>query len=211
MDVDGPIQEFHDESTPPECNDGNSVLEASDVEGLVMSVCDSDSDESDSDSDNIEFDRSLDNDDEREILEDAEYLEAVRKLRLPHDGSTRDDVQRDAEIQAFFDNVLQASHAVLNEISSTLQLLAVYWTSFKPLQMHQLLPPLPCLVELHINRSSILKTNFCEDPPTTAIFPKLLSLYISGDNPRKLSFGDELARLAPNLAYLRFSLSHFSQ
>ena len=91
------------------------------------------------------------------------------------------------------------------------QLLAVYWTSFKPLQMHQLLPPLPCLVELHINRSSILKTKFCEDPPTTAIFPKLLSLYISGDNPRKLSFGDELARLAPNLAYLLFSVSHFSQ
>ena len=72
MDVDGPIQEFHDESTPPECNDENGVLEALDVEGLVMSVCDSDSDESDSDSDNIEFDRSLDNDDEREILEDAE-------------------------------------------------------------------------------------------------------------------------------------------
>ena len=44
LDVDGPIQEFHDESTLPECNDGNGVLEASDVEGLVMSVCDSDSD-----------------------------------------------------------------------------------------------------------------------------------------------------------------------
>jgi hypothetical protein len=58
-------------------------------------------------------------------------------------NNLRDDL-RDADIQAFFDNVLQALHAVLNEISSTLQILAVYWTSFQPLQIHELLPPLPC-------------------------------------------------------------------
>jgi len=37
-----------------------------------------------------------------------------------------------------------------------------------------------------------------------------LSLYISGHNPRRLSFGKDLARIAPNLVYLRFSMSHFS-
>ena len=156
-----------------------------------------------------EFEGSLDSEEDREILEDVEYLKAVRDGLLPPDGNTRDDTLRDADIQAFFDSVLQAFHAVLNEISSTLQLLAVYWTSFKPLQVHELLPPLPCLVELHINRLSILTRDTYEEPPTTALFPQLLSLYISGDNPRKLSFSDELARIAPNLTSLRFSMSHF--
>ena len=161
---------------------------------------------------------SFDEEEERDILEDVEYLKAVRDGRLPYDGDTRDDILRDAEIQAFFD-VLQAFQAVLNEISSTLQLLSVYWTSFKPLQIHELLPPLPYLVELHINRSSSLGEDIYEEdtdeeedidekPPTTVLFPQLLSLYIAGDNPRKLSFSGELARIAPNLASLRFSMCH---
>lgn len=101
----------------------------------------------------------------------------------------------DADTQAFFDNVLQAFLAVLNEISSTLQLLVVYWTSFKLLQIHELLPPLPGLVELHINRSSILKRDIYEEPPTTVLFLELMSISVSGDNPRKLSCRDELARV----------------
>ena len=212
------IQEIRDESSLPECSDGGGALEALDVESLFASDCDSESTPGSDDnwdhSDGVwdsEFEGSLDDDEEREILEDIEYLKAVCDERLPHDGSTRDNILRDAEIQAFFDNILQAFHAVLNEMSSTLQLLAVYWTSFKPLQVHQLLPPLPRLVELHINRSSILKGYYnYENPPTTTLFPELSSLYISGDNPRRLSFSDDLARIAPNLAYLRFSVSHFS-
>jgi hypothetical protein len=139
-------------------------------------------------------------------LEDVQYLEAIRDGWLPPEANTRDGIRRDADIEAFFDNVLQAFHAVLNEISSTLQLLAVYWSSFKPLHIHKLLPPLPCLVELHINRFSILMRNIYENPPTTVLFPQLLSLYISGDNPRKLSFSDELARVAPNLTF--FTIFH---
>ena len=203
-------------STLPECNDGEDVIDEFDVENLFK--CESDLeggfDNSDSvcNSDSVwdsEFEGSFDSEEEREILEDVEYLEAVRDGRLTSEGNTRDDNLRDADIQAFFDIVLQAFHVVLNEISSTLQILAVYWTSFKPLQMHELLPPLPCLVELHINRSSIIERHIYEEPPTTVIFPQLRSLYISGDNPRKLSFLDELARVAPNLASLRFSVSHF--
>ena len=211
-----------DESALPESNDGDAVLEADtlDVESLFASDCVSESapgsDDSWDHNDGVwdsEFEGSLDDDEEREILEDIEYLEAVRDERLPHDSNTRDDVQRDAEIHAVFDNALQAFHAVLNEISSTLQLLAVYWTSCMPLQIQQLLPPLPCLVELHINRSStgIHNEYIYENPPTTTLFPNLLFLYISGDNPRKLSFNDELAKIAPNLAFLRFPLSHFTR
>ena len=216
------IQEIRDGSSLPERNDGNDVIEVLDVESLFLgdwtSDLDSSSDECASDdspwvySDCVwdsEFEGSFDSEEEREILEDVEYLEAIRDGRLTPDGNNRDDNLRDADIQAFFDNVLQAFHAVLNEISSTLQLLAVYWTSFKPLQMHELLPPLPFLEELHINRSSTLKRDIYEEPPTTVLFPKLISLYISGDNPRSLSFSDELARVAPNLISFRFSMSHF--
>jgi hypothetical protein len=214
------IQEIRDGSALPD--DGDDDLEVLDIESLFAGDWTTDleggsdrcgSDDSPWDhSDGVwdsEFEGSLDSEEDREILEDVEYLKAVRDGLLPPDGNTRDDTLRDADIQAFFDSVLQAFHAVLNEISSTLQLLAVYWTSFKPLQVHELLPPLPCLVELHINRFSIFTRDAYEEPPTTALFPQLLSLYISGDNPRKLSFSDELARIAPNLTSLRFSMSHF--
>ena len=209
------VQKIRNVLTLPECNDGDDGFEVLDVEDLFAddwSSCGSDDvwDYSDGvlewDSD---FEGSLDEEEGKEILEDAKYLKAVRDGLLPHDGNLRDDNLRDAHIQAFFDNVLQAFHAVLNEMSSTLQILAVYWTSFQPLQIHELLPPLPCLVELHINRSFVIKRDIYEEPPTTVPFPRLSFLYISGDNPRKLSFSGELARIAPNLAFLRFSMSHF--
>jgi hypothetical protein len=218
------ILNMRDGSALPECNDGDDVIEEAFciVESLSAGNGDledgSDRSYSDDNSDSVwdsEFEGSLDSEEDREILGDVEYLKAVRDGRLTYDGNTRDDNLRDADIQAFFDKVLQAFHAILNEIPSTLQLLALYWHSFKPLQMHEILPALPCLLELHINRSSIISINstierhIYEEPPTTVLFPQLKSLYISGDNPRKLSFSDELARAAPNLASLRFSMIHF--
>lgn len=98
---------------------------------------------------------------------------------------------------------------ILNETSSTLTLSTVYWTSFKPLQIHELLPPLPHLEELHIyHSSSFVERHFYEEPPTAILFPQPLYLYISlaGDNPRKLSFSDELAKVAPNLTIFRSPL-----
>jgi hypothetical protein len=210
------ILKIRDGLALPECDGDDVIEEVLDVESLSAGNGDledgSDRSYSDDNSDSVwdsEFEGSLDSEEDREILEDVEYLEAVRDGRLTHDGNTRDDDLRDADIQAFFDNVLQALHAILNEISSTLQLLTVLWDSFKSLQMHEILPALPCLIELHINRSSIIERDVYEEPPTTVLFPQLKSLYISGDNPRKLSFSEELARAAPNLASLRFSMSHF--
>ena len=206
--------QMRDGSALLECNDGDDVIEGLDVKGL--SADDSDleggSDGSRWEIDSVwdsEFEGSLNSEEEREILEDVEYLKAVRDGRLTSDGNTRDDNLRDADIQAFFENILQAFRAVLNEISSTLLHLAVYWNSFRPLQVHELLPALPCLVELHINRSSLIERDIYEEPPTTVLFPQLKYLYISGDNPRKLSFSDELARVAPNLSFLRFAMCHF--
>jgi hypothetical protein len=209
------IQEMRDSSALPEYNDGDDVIEeALDVESLFAGDSDLEGvsdrsflDDSPLGNSDSEFEGSFDSEEEREILEDFEYLGAVRDGRLTSDGGTRDDNLWDAELQAFFDTVLHAFHAILHEISSTLQLLAVYWDSFKPLQMHKILPALPCLNELHINRSSIITSDIYEEPPTV-LFPQLKSLYVSGDNPRKLSFSDELARVSPNLASLRFSMSH---
>jgi hypothetical protein len=213
------ILKMRDGLALPECNDEDDVIEeALDVESLFTGNGDlkdgSDRSYSDDNSDSVwdsEFEGSLDSEEDREILGDVEYLKAVRDGRLTYDGNTRDDNLRDGDIQAIFDKVLQAFHAILNEISSTLQFLAVYWNSFEPLQMHEILPALPCLIELHINRSSITSTkrHIYEEPPTTVLFPQLKSLYISGDNPRELSFSNELARIAPNLASLRFSMTHF--
>ena len=90
-----------------------------------------------------EFEGSLDSEKEREILEDVDYLESVYDGRLTSDGNTRDDNLLDADIQA--NKVLQAFHAVLNEISSILLVLAAYWKSFEPLQMHEILLVLRCL------------------------------------------------------------------
>ena len=197
-------------SSLSECND--VIEEALDVESLFTGDSDLEggSDSSFPDNSDSEFEGSLDSEEEREILDDIEYLEAIRDGRLAPDGDTRDDNLRDAELEAFFDKVLQAFHTILNEISPTLQLLAVYWNSFKPLQMHEILPALPCLKELHINRSSIIWDDTYEEPPTTVLFPQLKSLYISGNNPRKQSFRDELVRVAPKLASIRFSFSHFT-
>ena len=150
-----------------------------------------------------ECEASLDSEEEQEIFEDADYLVETDRLSRLQIGSTRDDVQRDAEIQAFFDNVLQAFHDILNETSSTLTILAVYWTSFKPLCIHELLPPLPCLEELHISRFPSLGDIY-EEPPATVLFPRLLFLYTSHGEIQKLYlFASEIARIAPNLTHLR--------
>ena len=70
---------------------------------------------------------------------------------------------------------------------------------------------MPWLEELHINHSSVLERKILQEPLTTVLFPQLLHLYISGQNPGNLSFNDELARVALNLTHLRFSVSHFRQ
>jgi len=148
----------------------------------------------------------LDSREVKELSKDAVYLCAVRDGLLPRDGNTRDDVHRDAELQAFFNNILQAFRAILNETSSTLTILAVHWTSFTSMQMQELLPPLPRLEELHINcsftASPTTLTILHQDPPTTVFFPRLQFLYILGLNQHNV------ANIAPELTHIRLSMHH---
>jgi hypothetical protein len=112
LESSGELEDIRDGSVLPECNDGDGVLEALDVESLfAASDLDGGSDDSYDYNGGVwdsEFEGSFDSEEEREILEDIEYLEADRDGLLPPtpDGNTRDDILRDADIQAFFDNVL---------------------------------------------------------------------------------------------------------
>ena len=114
------IQVTRDGSTLPECNDGDDdVFEVLDVEDRDWS---SDLEGGSDEVWDYDFEGSLADselEEGKDILEDANGL---FKLPPQADGNTRDDVDilQDADIQAFFDTVLQAFHALLNEISSTL-------------------------------------------------------------------------------------------
>ena len=167
---------------------------------------DSDSDYVKSDSDfDSESDGSLDSDEEREFSEDDAYMEFVHEGSLPTEANARSD----AKIQAVFDKALQALHAILNETCSTLNILTVYWTSFRPLQIHDILPPLPLLDELHLFRCSVTDLDELGSlNPSTALFPRLRLFFMSCD---KHSSGRPLvdhcvATVAPNLTHFRCTL-----
>jgi hypothetical protein len=181
-----------------------------------------DSDEEDSDSDyaisesdselDSEFDGSLDSDEELEVVEDNEYLQAIKKGSQPPEGSTRDDhsEEQDYKIQAVFDKAAHALHTILNETSSTLNILTLYWTSFRPIQIRAILSGLvlPFLDELHLfrccNSYGILGEPIHVDPSTTALLPRLRLLVASSDwkcNP----LDRDISVIAPNLTHLRFT------
>jgi hypothetical protein len=169
---------------------------------------DSDSDyvtESDSESDS-----EFDSDEEQEVIEEEQYLRSVCEGSIPTEGNARDDesVILDDNIQVIFDQAIQALHAILNNTSSTLKILTLYWTSFRPLPVHDLLPPLPFLDELHLYRCFILSESLsgplADDLSITTLFPRLRLLFMSGD-PCHRRLSTSLAIIAPNLTHFRFT------
>ena len=183
--------------------DSSTDMEDSDLDYSIS--------ESDSDLDS-EFDGPLDSDEESEVLEDIEHIQALRKGQLPSEDNTRDDHFEvlDYKIQAVFDKASHALHAILNETSSTLNILTLYWTSFKPLQIHAIFSPLvlPFLDELHLYRCSVIEGPVHGDLSTTALLPRLRSLVLSCDWNND-SLDHDIAIIAPNLTHLRFSLGKF--
>ena len=160
---------------------------------------------SESESDTNESDREfneIDQDEEQEVLEDVQYLQGVRKGSLPTEGKTRED-KLDYDIQAVFDEAIRALHAILNETSSTLKILTLYWTSFKPLPIHKILPPLPFLDELHLFLCSIVEATD-DHPSTTVLFLRLRLFFKSGDRHHR-SLSCNIAVIAPNLTHFRFT------
>jgi hypothetical protein len=189
---------FPDVEDDPSLVDPSTDVEDSDLDYAIS--------ESDSNSSlDSEFDGSLDYDEEREVLEDIEHIRALRTGLPP--GNTRDDHSKDHKIQAVFDEATHALHAILNETSSTLNILMLYCTSFRPLRIHAILSGvvLPFLEEFHIHRCSILAQPMLDDLSTTALLPRLRFLVVSGDdlnNPEDL----DIAIIAPTtvLPRIRF-------
>ena len=110
----------------------------------------------------------------------------------------------------FLTKLSRALHAILNETSSTLNILTLYFTSFKPLPIHDILPPLPFLDELHLFRCCIAETPpvLHDDLSVTTPFPRLRLLFISGDpfKDRYPILSPSIANtIAPNLTHLQFT------
>ena len=102
--------------------------------------------------------------------------------------------------------------AILNEVSSTLDILTLCWTSFRPLQIHAIRvipgPVLPFLDELHLYRCSVVEESIQDDLPTSTLFPGLRFFVASGDSiggPQER----DIAIIAPNLTFLRLSQAKF--
>ena len=188
-------------------------------EDLYTDVEDSDMDytssESDSDSD-MEFDGSMKSDEEQELSEDSEYLLTIRNdlPPQPNDTRCRDDHSEDLdyEIQAVFDKATHALHAILKETSLTLNILTLYWTSFRPLQIPTILSGqvLPFLDELHLYCCSAVGGRHIHniDSSTTPLLPRLRFLIVSGDGYSG-PLEHEIAIIAPNLTHLRFTPANF--
>ena len=193
-------------------SDSDYVLSESDSESDRKSDSESDrgsDSESDSESD-PEFNGSLNSDEEQELVEEVEYLHAINRGLLLAEGDTRADHSDvlDEKIQAVFDQAIQALHTILNETSPTLRILTLYFTSFKPLPIHDILPPLPFLEELHLFRCFIDSGAPVNDySSTTTLFPRLSLLFISGDQNRQAP-SSSIAKIAPNLTLLRYTRLH---
>lgn len=115
-----------------------------------------------------------------------------------------DDLDEDIQTADVF--ILEALHDILREASSSLLILSVNWTSFRPLLLEELLFPLPNLVELHLcrNFTSQDEINPETEDTTPTLFPRLERLHIFGyADQRPDSFGQSLGRIAPSLTHIR--------
>jgi hypothetical protein len=132
-------------------------------------------------------DDDIEDDDEDEFEEDFGYDQTVEQ-----EGSDS------LRCEAFRD--------ILNQVSSSLLVLSVYWNSRSPVPLGEVLVTLPRLEELHINR------RFVDPPPhlytqetrPQPMFANLRRLHFAGQylGEEPLPFNDFLAQIAPQLTHL---------
>ena len=149
----------------------------------------------------------------QEVFDESMALVRPEHCPLPQGSNDDDDWYLhfwddfDEDIHNADKVVLEAFRDILREASSSLLILSVNWSSYRPLLIEALLLPLPNLVELHLRRTftsegdiSVPRT---EDAVPT-LFPRLRRLHIFGylDN-RRDSFGQSLGRIAPSLTHIR--------
>ncbi|KAF8959605.1 hypothetical protein BDZ97DRAFT_1922780 [Flammula alnicola] len=180
------------------------------------------SDESDqsmnsaSGSNDSNYEGSLTGEEQQELLDDAMSLTHIRSRSLSRGPAPEEDdgsAAFDREMQEGDAVVLDAFRALLDDISSSLLILSVNWSSFEPLLIEELLLPLPYLVELHLRRAFTSQDEMDpeSDEPATVLFPLLRRLYISGYiDQRPDPFGRSIGKVAPVLTHLRMPIYHIS-
>jgi hypothetical protein len=118
-------------------------------------------------------------DDSIALSEDPHFLPQGFNDNYP-DLHVWDDFDEDVQAADVF--ILEAFRDILREVSSSLLILSVNWTSFRPLLLEELLFQLPNLVELHLCRTFTSEDEI--DPETEDIaptlFPRLRRLHIFG-------------------------------
>jgi len=161
----------------------------------------------------------------QELLDDSLAVRQSEHSPLPQgsndDYDDNDDNDDDDWYLHFWDDfdedihnadkvVLEAFRDILHEASSSLLILSVNWTSFRPLLIEALLIPLPNLVELHLCRTL---TSYGFGPETEdaapTLFPRLRRLHVFGYSDYRLdSFGRGLARFDQSIGRIAPSLTH---
>ncbi|PPR05237.1 hypothetical protein CVT24_010344 [Panaeolus cyanescens] len=175
----------------------DTLLDVSDDEddedylGSPMIVERSDDLVSNASSGDSDYEGELDAEEVMELQEDA------RALRL-HDWEMMEESSEDEDehgpqtshstgsyekqMRYYDDRVLHALHTILSELSNTLLILSVHWSSFDSLLVEELLPPLPHLTELHLHRvftsQDALEPE--SDKAAPLLFPQLQHLHLSG-------------------------------
>ena len=154
-----------------------------------------------------DLDRSLDSDEELEVSEDIEYIRSIGKDSQLPESNTRDEPFKFRRLQAVFDKGgLEAAHTILNETSSILNILTLYWTSFRPLLINITLLGLPFHDERYSYRCSILEQAIHDvDPSTTALLPspRLRFLVVSSSCDWKRDpLNCDTSIISPNLIHL---------
>lgn len=97
----------------------------------------------------------------------------------------------------------EAFRDILNQVSSSLLVLSVYWNSKVAVLLEELLVPLPRLEELHIHRRFV-DTRPHPQTIRPPMFSNLLRLHIAGQYSEEgsISFNDFLGQAAPRLTHL---------
>ncbi|RXW21794.1 hypothetical protein EST38_g4070 [Candolleomyces aberdarensis] len=119
--------------------------------------------------------------------------------------SVPEEVQAKADEQA-----IQDLQRLLTLVSPTLTILSVFWRSFEPMLIEEILPPLPHLQELCLFRTVMANTEELEpstDEKVPTLLPSLTRLHLGGlREDRPMTFGQFIFDVSPSLRELRLSM-----
>jgi hypothetical protein len=118
---------------------------------------------------------------------------------VPEEDQSRADEQAIQDIQR-----------LLTLVSPTLTILSLFWRSFEPMLIEEMLPPLPHLQELCLFRTVMANTEELEpstEEKVPTLLPSLIRLHLGGlREDRPMTFGQFLLNLSPSLRELRIPL-----